>query len=350
MRKVLLWGTGYLAGQIEINKINGDIIGYIETKKQKDMHNGKKVYALNEIPEEYDFIIIANTFANEIYDSIVEYGLDIKKVIFLNMIKQDVGFSDNVVIRDLLGESNFHLYCDDRYKWEDTFMKDDLEMYRKENKRPSFEIQDKYINPYIKDKYRMAGSVDEYFWQDLWAARLVNKSNVKEHFDIGSSVAGFVAHVLAMNIKVTMIDVRPFPAEVDRLTTITDDATSLRQIPDNSIESLSALCSLEHFGLGRYGDPVDPEACFKCFDAIQKKMKKGGHLYISVPVAKERVEFNAHRVFYASTIIDSFPEMELVEFSCAFGNSIEYNVDIHKWDNEDGFNKMCYGLFYFRKK
>ena len=42
---------------------------------------------------------------------------------------------------------------------------------------------------------------------------------------------------------------------------------------------MSALCSLEHFGLGRYGDPVDPEACFKCFENIQRKLKKGGRLY-----------------------------------------------------------------------
>ena len=49
---------------------------------------------------------------------------------------------------------------------------------------------------------------------------------------------------------------------------------------------MSALCSLEHFGLGRYGDAIDPEACFKCFDQIQKKLKKGGNLYISLPVGQ----------------------------------------------------------------
>ena len=60
---------------------------------------------------------------------------------------------------------------------------------------------------------------------------------------------------------------------------------------------MSALCSLEHLGLRRYGDKIDPEACFKCFDAIQKKARKGGKLYISVPIGKECVEFNAHLFF-----------------------------------------------------
>lgn len=347
MRKILLWGTGYLAEQIENNKVNGEVVGYIETNKHEGMYNGKKVYSIDEIPDDYDYIIIANTYEDEIYKFLLKYKMNLERIIFLNKIKQDVGFNDDRVIRDILGEKNYYLYCEDRYKWENTFISDDLNQYEKMNNRASFAIQDKYINPYTKDKYREAGSVDEYFWQDLWAARLINKSSVKEHYDIGSSVYGFIAHVLAMNIKVTMIDVRPFPTKVDGLMTVTDDATYLKQFPDNSIESLSALCSLEHFGLGRYGDPIDPEACFKCFAAIQRKMKKGGHLYISVPVAKERVEFNAHRVFYASTIVESFPQMELKEFSCAYGKSIEYNADIHKWDNED--KKMCYGLFYFQK-
>lgn len=86
---------------------------------------------------------------------------------------------------------------------------------------------------------------------------------------------------LIAEIDVTMIDVRKFPGEVEGLDTIVDDATTLHQIPDESIESMSALCSLEHFGLGRYGDAIDPEACFKCFANIQKKLKKGASIHLS---------------------------------------------------------------------
>lgn len=126
--------------------------------------------------------------------------------------------------------------------------------------------------------------------------------------------------------------------------------TTLRQIEDESIESLSALCSLEHFGLGRYGDPVDPESCFKCFANIQKKLKKRGHLYISVPIGMERVEFNAHRIFCPATIIDNFPDMELIEFSCATEEQIEYDVYIHKYDHDRHNGNYRFGLFHFCKK
>lgn len=81
------------------------------------------------------------------------------------------------------------------------------------------------------------------------------------HYNIGSRLDGFIAHILAMGIPVKMIDIRPFPTEIEGLDTIVDDVTCLRQFEDNSIESLSALCSLEHFGLGRYGDGRNGESC-----------------------------------------------------------------------------------------
>ena len=128
-----------------------------------------------------------------------------------------------------------------------------------------------------------------------------------------------------------------------------DDATTLHQIEDESIQSMSALCSLEHFGLGRYGDPIDPEACFKCFENIQRKLKPGGKLYLSVPIGKERVEFNAHRVFYASTIVECFSQLTLREFSCTSEGQIEREVDVHKYDNDLHNGEYRYGLFCFEK-
>ena len=55
----------------------------------------------------------------------------------------------------------------------------------------------------------------EIIFQDLWAAKLIFKSKVKRHFDIGSRIDGFVAHLLAMEIEVTLIDIREFPGKVD---------------------------------------------------------------------------------------------------------------------------------------
>lgn len=349
MKNILIWGTGTVAKQMINNGLCCEIEGFIETNRRTEFFQGKKVYEPSSLPQVYDYIIVANTYVNEIYKLCMDYNIDLNKIIFLKHIKNQCGFSGQGIIKEILGEKNYIDYCREFNIDASSFVKEDGEKYEKLNKRERFRIQEQYMWPVITDKYALAGTIHNYFWQDLWAARLIHRSGVKKHFDIGSRVDGFISHLLAMEIQTTVIDIRKFPGEVENLFTIVDDATALIQISDESIQSMSALCSLEHFGLGRYGDPIDPEACFKCFSAIQKKIKSGGNLYISVPVGKERVEFNAHRVFYAATIIESFSSMQLKEFSCTAEGKIEYNADIHGYDDDSHHGDYRYGLFHFVK-
>lgn len=349
MKKILIWGTGKLAKNFIEHRYNAEILGFIETNKSKETYCGSPVYDSRQIPEGYDYIIVANSYATEIYEHCLTLAIDTSKLIFLYGIKQRIGCMDKLILKEILLDANYALYCSEFGMVEDTFVKLDAEKYNQMNKRPNFAIKEQYLWPIVADKYASAGTMDNYFLQDLWAAKLVVKSKIQKHFDIGSRLDGFIAHLLAAEIDVTMIDIREFPSEVENLHTIVDDATSLYQILDESIESMSALCSLEHFGLGRYGDPVDPEACFKCFFNIQKKLKKGGRLYISLPIGRERVEFNAHRVFYASTVIECFSTLHLKEFSCVAEGKIEYNVDLHKYDCDSHNGEWRYGLFYFVK-
>ena len=83
MNKLLIWGTGNLAKRFVENKYNGEIIGFIETNKTKDLYMNRQVYDRWEIPKEYDYIIIANSYAAEIYDWCLESGIEISKLIFL---------------------------------------------------------------------------------------------------------------------------------------------------------------------------------------------------------------------------------------------------------------------------
>ncbi|MCI8561274.1 MAG: DUF268 domain-containing protein [Dorea sp.] len=349
MKKILVWGTGKLAERFIKNGCNGEILGFIETNKSADSYMGKPIYDSRQIPDQYDYIIVANSHTTEIYNLAIKLNINCSKIIFLYGVKRREGCVDTDVLKEILLEKNYTDYCGEFNLTEGSFIDEDARTYARMNRRANFEIKEEYIWPVIRDKYAAAGTIGNYFWQDLWAGRLVIGSGVKNHFDIASRLDGFIAHLLAAGIDVTMIDVREFPEKVEHLHTIVDDATSLRQIPDDSIESISALCSLEHFGLGRYGDPIDPEACFKCFDSIQRKLKKNGKLYLSLPIGKERLEFNAHRVFYPSTIIESFASLKLEEFSCTAQGKIEYNIDIHKYDNDLHNGNYRYGLFYFTK-
>lgn len=349
MIKILIWGAGYIANKICENGLEANIEGFIESNRTKDIFRGIKVYGLDDAWPEYDYIIVANSYSDDIYKTCIENEIDISKVIFLHCIRRRVGECNPKILHEILGEKNYTDYCLEHRVYDESFFERDCLDYEKQNVREHFRINRNNLWPIISDKYACAGAVGNYFWQDLWAARLIHKSGVKKHFDIGSRVDGFIAHLLAMEIEVSTIDIRKFSVEIEGLNTIVDDATTLHQIPDDSIESMSALCSLEHFGLGRYGDSVDPEACFRCFQEIQRKLKKSGNLYISLPVGRERLEFNAHRVFYPSTIIECFSNMQLQEFSCTAAGRIEYQVEIKKYDDDKHCGDFRYGLFHFIK-
>ena len=71
----------------------------------------------------------------------------------------------------------------------------------------------------------------------------------------------------------------------------------LARFADGSLESLSTLHAVEHFGLGRYGDPIHPDGWRRAAEALARVLAPGGRLYFSVPIGRERLVFNAHRVF-----------------------------------------------------
>ena len=184
----------------------------------------------------------------------------------------------------------------------------------------------------------------------MWASKLVKENNPCKHYDIGSRIDGFIGHLISFRDNVVLIDVRPLTTKIPGVTFIQSDATNLDGIEDASVESISALCSLEHFGLGRYGDPIDPDASFKAMHSIVRVLSRGGHAYISVPIGYERLEFNAHRIFNASTIVQSFAPLKLVEYSVINADGIEKDVPINKYDDDLHNRNGRFGLFHFVKE
>ncbi len=213
---------------------------------------------------------------------------------------------------------------------------EDIEEYSKQcGDDKNFPFNPEIIWACLTDCIQEAGGVgQDYFFQDMWAAREIYRSNVKHVYDIGSRIDGFIAHLLAMEVNVTLLDIRPFPHKIEGLNFIQADAMHMDGIEDNSLETVSGLCSFEHFGLGRYSDPIDYEGWKKALHAVKRKMKVGGTFYLSVPVGPiNKVAFNAHRVFNPVTIAaEMLPEVSLHEFSyianwkintCLSGNNIE---------------------------
>lgn len=211
--------------------------------------------------------------------------------------------------------------------------------------RESFSIRLADLHPRLSDRYDSAGTASgDYFHQDLWVARKIFAANPGEHWDIGSRIDGFIAHLLTFR-TVNVIDIRQLESKISGLIFHQGDVTAL-QIPDNSIESLSCLHAMEHVGLGRYGDPIDPSGCFKGMQELQRVLAPGGKLYFSVPIGKERLEFNAHRVFDPFTVTETFSSLALVEFAVV--NEQGDLIDSAKPEDFRSVRSAC-GLFIFEK-
>jgi SAM-dependent methyltransferase len=196
------------------------------------------------------------------------------------------------------------------------------------------------------EKYMPGGTVGgHYFLQDVWAAKKIYQSGCKHHVDIGSRIDGFVAHLLPF-CTVEYVDIRPIESPFPELVFKEGSILSL-PYQDNSVASLSCLHVIEHIGLGRYGDPIDPEGHIKAAQELSRVLKPGGRLYLGTPVGKETVCFDAHRIFFVETILELFSELQLESFDFITdqGNLIEFDYP------KQEANKARYGcgLFVFKK-
>ena len=219
--------------------------------------------------------------------------------------------------------------------------------YRRLSTGSRFPLRVAGLRPLLGDRAAAAGvAFGHYFHQDLWAARLIHAAKPASHVDVGSRLDGFVSHLLVFLPLVRVIDIRPLESRVAGLEFVRADATDLAWVEDDSVLSLSSLHAVEHFGLGRYGDKIDPEAPFRAMRALARVLAPGGRLYFSVPVGQERLEFNAQRVFAPRTVIEGFRGLDLL----SFGVVTDDDRLVEAADPDElGRARYACGLFVFTK-
>lgn len=173
------------------------------------------------------------------------------------------------------------------------------------------------LSPCYFDKIDYTPVEPTYFFQDSWAAKHIFESKPTHHCDVGSSVKTMA--IISQFVPITMIDIRPIELELPNLFFKKGSILNL-PFEDNSIDSLSCLCVVEHIGLGRYGDPLDPFGSEKAIKELKRVLKPGGILLISIPVDSEnRIYFNAHRAFTRDYILKLFDGFEVLDENIYMG-------------------------------
>ena len=183
------------------------------------------------------------------------------------------------------------------------------------NKRFSIKISDFY--PCIKDKTIKTGFDAHYVYHTAWAARKVKEINPTVHTDISSSL--FFSSIVSAFVPIDFYDYRPAELNLSNLKSAHADLTNLN-FPDNSLNSLSCMHTVEHIGLGRYGDKIDPEADLEAISELKRVLAKDGSLLFVVPVGRPKIEFNAHRIYSYEQIEEYFKDLTLKEFTLIADN------------------------------
>lgn len=62
-----------------------------------------------------------------------------------------------------------------------------------------------------------------------------------------------------------------------------------------TIDVAFSISTFEHDGLGRYGDPLHPDADLDAMHRVLSLLKPGGLLFLTVPIGPDVVVFNLHR-------------------------------------------------------
>ena len=177
--------------------------------------------------------------------------------------------------------------------------------------RSDFPVRGYY--PALFDRYAESGHlVKHYFQQDLYVAQRIFQNAPVRHVDIGSRIDGFVAHIATFR-PIEVIDIRPLDKSIPNVIFRQADLMALPPDLHQYADSISTLHAIEHFGLGRYGDPIDADGHLKALANIHQILKPGGRLYFSTPIGPQGIIYNAHRVFDLSYLIRLFEKDYYIE-------------------------------------
>ena len=169
------------------------------------------------------------------------------------------------------------------------------------------------LNPHLFDKSPGTQSGwGHYFYQDIWALRHLAEFKPALHHDVGSRYDGFVGQATAL-CPVVSYDIRPPSFRLPRFEFRYGNILDL-PLADESVRSLSCLHVAEHIGLGRFGDELEPEGTARALKELSRVLESGGQLLFSMPIGRERVCFNAQRIWHPEKPIELLKNLKLAEF------------------------------------
>ncbi|MGH7890570.1 MAG: DUF268 domain-containing protein, partial [Thermodesulfobacteriota bacterium] len=167
---------------------------------------------------------------------------------------------------------------------------------------------DRWINKAKQREKGYYGETDRYLYEilDQYASWIEGK----RVGIIGSTIPWYESMILAYGGQCTTIDYNKIVSEDPRIQTMTVE--EYEQNPQK-FDVILSISSLEHDGLGRYGDPINPNGDLETMFKMKRMLSKEGFLILAVPVGKDAIYWNAHRVYGALRLPLLFGNWQVVD-------------------------------------
>lgn len=145
--------------------------------------------------------------------------------------------------------------------------------------------------------------------------QIIPRYGIKRGADVGCATGSFPAMQLANGVEeCTVFEVRQIEAKDDRVKVRIEDLTYAEDVQPE-FDLITCLSTIEHIGLGRYGDPIDPWGDVKMATNLRRLLRPGGILLISFPVGRGTVVFNMHRIYSEHRRRQLFGDLKLVAYA-----------------------------------
>lgn len=167
------------------------------------------------------------------------------------------------------------------------------------------------FSPFVHDKHLQSGNQRSlYFLQDIYCSQYCLRNPPGKHIDIGSRVDGFVAQIAATR-QIEVLDIRESSSIIPNITFTQGDITAPPSKLFGIYDTVTSLHALEHVGLGRYGDEIEPAGLEISLANIRRLARDSGMMMVSLPISsypREIIEFNAQRIMSSATVIQRLHE------------------------------------------
>lgn len=243
-------------------------------------------------------------------------------------------------------KQNLKKIINKKYRKKEKWFSECFKKFKALDKDHRFLLLKKDFWKCLDDNTQTSGFCTHYTYHPGWAARVLAQTKPSKHIDISSCL--IFSSIMSAFIPFEFYDLRPAEFYLDNLNCGRADLLNL-PFPDDSIESLSCMHTIEHVGLGRFGDEIDPDGDLKAISELKRVLKKGGNLLFVVPVGKPRIQYNAHRNYSYEMIMDYFKDLTLKDYTLVPDNALE--VGMIKNATQEVTDQQIHGCgcFWFQK-